>query len=142
MKITEEFLKQNCELEGYYILSSRRMTNKFYNICDLYCKNHNLILDFFEERIIDTNFDTVVGIGIGGALIGSGLAERLNKSLAIFRVERPSLGQPHGKCLLIDDVSSTGQSLHRLEKWIADCGAFVSQTILAIDRRRSFDGKP
>jgi len=137
MKITEEDLKQNCELEGYYILSSRRMTNKFYNIRDLYCKNHNMILDYFEERIIDKNFDTVIGIGIGGALIGSGLAERLNKSLAIFRVERPSLGQPQGKCLLIDDVSSTGQSLHILEKWISDCGYSISQTIIAIDRRKN-----
>ena len=136
MKITEEFLKTTCGIEGYYVLSSRRMTNKFYNIRDLYCRNHNLILDFFEERIIDKNFDTVVGIGIGGALIGSGLAERLNKTLAIFRVERPSLGRPFGKCILIDDVSSTGQSLHTLEKWISDCGASVLQTIVAIDRRR------
>lgn len=137
MKISEEELKEKCGIEGYYILSSRHMTNKFYNIRDLYCRNHNLILDYFEERIIDKNFDTVVGIEIGGSLIASGLGERLNKEIAIFRVERPSLGQPRGKCLLIDDVSSTGQSIHILEKWISDCGASISQMIIAIDRRNN-----
>lgn len=136
MKITEKDLMNRCNIEGYFILSSRRVTNKFYNICDLYCRDHNLIIDYFEERIIDKSFDTIVGIGIGGALIGSGLAERLNKSIAIFRVERSSLGQPYGKCLLIDDVSSTGQSLRILEKWVSDCGASISQTIVAIDRRK------
>ena len=136
MKITEEELKRKCGIEGYYILSSRRMTNKFYNVRDLYCRNHNLILDYFEERIIDKSFDTIVGIGIGGALIGSGLAERLNKSLAIFRVERPSLGKPKGKCLIVDDVSSSGNNLNIIRKWTLDCGGIIQQEIIGIDRRK------
>ena len=136
MKITEEDLKERCGMEGYYILSSRRMTNKFYNIRDLYCRNHNLILDYFEERIVDKNFDTVVGIGIGGSLIASGLGERLNKEIAIFRVERPSLGQPYGKCLIVDDVSSTGNSLNIIRKWSLDCGGTIQQEMIGIDRRK------
>ena len=136
MEITEEELKEKSGIQGYYILSSKRMTNKYYNIRDLYCRDHNLVLDYFEERIEDKNFDCIVSIGLGGGIIASGLAERLNKSIAIFRVERSSLGKPIGKCLLIDDVSTTGNSLNIIKKWVDDCDAETVQIIVGVDRRK------
>lgn len=135
MKYSEEELKRRCPVEGYFILSSRQVTSKYYNLKDLYCRDHNLVLDYFEERI-NTEIDCIVSIELGGALIAVGLSERLNKPVAIFRKEKPSIGCPSGKCLVVDDVSTSGNSLNVIKKWAQDCCAEVSQIIIGIDRRK------
>ena len=135
MKYNENELKEKSSVEGYFILSSRQVTGKYYNLKDLFCRDHNLVLDYFVERI-NGKIDCVVSIELGGALIAVGLSERLNKSVAIFRKEKPSIGRPVGKCLVIDDVSSTGNSLNIVKKWVQDCGAEVVQEIVGIDRRK------
>lgn len=140
MKITEDELKEKSQIEGYYVLSSKEISGCYYNIKDLYCRNHKLILDYFEERI-NNDFDTVVSIELGGAILASGLAERLNKPLAIFRKGKPSIGNPYGRCLIIDDVSTSGNSLNIIRKWISDCGASIQQELVAIDRRKSVKKK-
>ena len=136
MNVTEQELMEKCGVEGYFILSSKQMTSKYYNVKDLYCKEHNLVLDYFVERI-DNDFDTVVSIELGGALIATGLSERLNKALAIYRKERPNIGRPFGKCIVVEDVSTTGNSINILKKWIEDISdAEISQIIIGIDRRK------
>lgn len=135
MKYNKDELKEKSGIEGYYVLSSKHITNKYYDVKSLYCRDHNLVLDYFEERI-NNEIDCIVSIELGGALIAVGLSERLNKSVAIFRKEKPSIGRPIGKCLVIDDVSSTGNSLNIIKKWVQDCGAEVSQIIVGIDRRK------
>jgi len=138
MKYHEDELMEKSSIEGYFILSSRQVTGKYYNLKDLYCRDHNLVLGYFEERISDfkANIDCIVSIELGGALIAVGLSERLNKPVAIFRKEKPSIGKPLGRCLIVDDVSTTGNSLNIIEKWVQDCGAEVAQVIVGIDKRK------
>ena len=135
MKYNENELKEKSSIEGYYVLSSKQITNKYYDVKSLYCKNHNLVLDYFVERINSTEIDCIVSIELGGALIAVGLSERLNKSVAIFRKEKPSIGRPVGKCLIVDDVSTSGNSINIIKKWVEDCDAEISQVIVGIDRR-------
>ena len=135
MKHQENELEEKSGIEGYYILSSRQVTGKYFDLKSLYCKDHNLVLDYFVERI-NSEIDCIVSIELGGALIAVGLSERLNKPVAIFRKERPSIGTPVGRCLLVDDVSSTGNSLNIVKKWVQDCGAEIVQEIVGIDRRK------
>ena len=136
MSVTEQELMEKSGAEGYYILSSKQMTSKYYNVKDLYCREHNLVLDYFVERIAN-DFDTVVSIELGGALIATGLSERLNKALAIYRKEKPNIGKPFGKCIIVEDVSTTGNSLNILKKWIEDIpDANIEQIIVGIDRRK------
>ena len=134
MKYHEYELREKCGMNGILVLS-RKVDTKYYNIADLYCRDHNLVLDYFEERIIN-EIDCIVSIELGGALIAVGLSERLNKSVAIFRKEKPSVGRPVGRCLVVEDVSSSGNSLNVIKKWVQDCGAEVSQIIVGIDRRK------
>ena len=123
-------------IEGYYVLSSKEITNKYFNLKDLYCRDHNLVLDYFMERINKLT-DCIVSIELGGALIATGLSERLNKPLAIYRKGRPNIGRPTGNCLLVDDVSSTGNSINILIKWVEDFDdASIGQIIIGIDRRK------
>ena len=135
MKYHENELKEKSSVEGYFILSSRQVTGKYYNVKDLFCRDHNLVLNYFVERI-NNSIDCIVSIELGGALIAVGLSERLNKPVAIFRKEKPSIGRPIGECLVVDDVSSTGNSLNIVKKWVQDCGAEVVQEIVGIDRRK------
>ena len=135
MKYQENELKEKSAIEGYYVLSSKKVTNKYFDLKSLYCKDHNLVLDYFVERI-NNSIDCIVSIELGGALIAVGLSERLNKPVAIFRKERPSIGRPIGKCLVVDDVSTSGNSLNIVQKWVQDCGAEISQIIVGIDRRK------
>ena len=135
MKHYENELKEKSGVDGYYVLSSKIVVNKYYNVKSLYCKYHNLVLSYFEERIT-TDIDCIVSIELGGALIAAGLSERLDKPLAVFRKERPSIGRPTGRCLIIDDVSTTGNSLNVVKKWVEDCGAKVEQVIVGVDRRK------
>ena len=135
MKYHENELKEKSSVEGYFILSSRQVTGKYYNLKDLYCRDHNLVLDYFVERI-NNSIDCIVSIELGGALIAVGLSERLNKSVAIFRKEKPSIGRPIGKCLVVDDVTTSGNSINIVKKWVEDCGAEISQVIVGIDRRK------
>ena len=136
MKYSEELLKTKCSVEGYYVLSSRQVTEKYYNLKDLYCRNHNFILDYFFERIKSDDFDCIVGLELGGSLIAVGLGVKMNKPIAIFRKEKPSLGKPFKKCLIVEDVSSTGASINILKKWIADADAEVFDVIIGIHRRK------
>lgn len=135
MKYHKDKLKNESSAEGYYVLSSRSVTTKYFDIKSLYCKDHDLVLSYFEERI-DTAIDCIVSIELGGALIAAGLSERINKPLAVFRKERPSIGRPVGRCLIVDDVSTTGNSLNIVKKWVEDCGAEVVQVIVGVDRRK------
>ena len=136
MKYHENELKEKSSVEGYFILSSRQVTGKYYNLKDLFCRDHNLVLNYFEERINSNEIDCIVSIELGGALIAVGLFERLNKPVAIFRKEKPSVGRPIGMCLVVEDVSSSGNSLNVIKKWVQDCGAEVVQEIVGIDRRK------
>lgn len=140
MKISEDELCEKSQIEGYYVLSSKAISGCYYNIKDLYCRNHKLIIDYFVERI-NEDIDTVVSIELGGGIIASGLAERLNKPLAIFRKEKPSIGKPCGRCLIIDDVSTSGNSLNIIRKWVLDSGASIQQELVAIDRRKPIKKK-
>ena len=128
-------MREKCGMNGILVLS-RKVDTKYYNIADLYCRNHNLVLDYFEERTNSNEIDCIVSIELGGALIAVGLSERLNKSLAIFRKEKPSIGRPIGRCLVVEDVSSLGNSIDVLKKWVQDCDAEVVQEIVGIDRRK------
>lgn len=135
MKITEEELMERCGIEGYFILSSERSTNKYYDVKSLLAEDHNFVLEYFLERI-ETEFDTIVSAELGGSLIASALSERLNKPFAILRKDRPNLGVPRDKVLIIDDVCTTFNTANKMIKWVNDCGAEIVQIIIAIDRRK------
>ena len=141
MKITEEDLKERCGIEGYYVLSSKQVTNKYFDVKSLYCDDHNFVLEYFLERIKSNDFDCIISLELGGSLIAVGLGVKLNKPIAIFRKEKPSLGKPFKKCLVVEDVSTTGTSLRILEKWISDCDAEIFDVIIAIDRRKKIKKK-
>jgi orotate phosphoribosyltransferase len=133
METNEEELKKKCRINGMYILSSKLIANDYYDLADLYCRDPNLVLEYFRERTRG-HFDCIASIELGGALIAAGLGSFYGMPVAIWRKERPLLGKPFGKVLVVDDVKTTGNSLHIVEKWVESCGAEVMQVLVGIDR--------
>ena len=140
MKITEKNLMDRCGLEGYFILSSKISTNKYYDVKSLLAEDHNFVIEYFLERI-DSEFDVILSAELGGSLIASALSERLNKPFAILRKDRPNLGHPFGKVLIIDDVCTTHNTVNKMIKWVKDCNAKIVQIVIAIDRRKPIKKK-
>lgn len=136
----EEELKSLCRKEGYCTLSSGDISDHYYDLKELYCKEPKLVLDYFDERIKSfhtflwqTSFDVFASIELGGAIIASGLAVRFNKELSILRKGRESINKPSGKrVIIIDDVTTTGESIEKLKYWCKD--AKIVKVIVGIDR--------
>ena len=120
---------------GEFTLSSGEVSNYYYNIKELYCKTPFVVLDYFRERIT-TEFDCIVSAELGGALIAVGLGIYYKKPVCILRKREshPMRMYPHGKCLIVDDVKTTGNTIKRLEEWVEENGAEVSQVVVGIDR--------
>ena len=135
MKITEKDLMDRCGLEGYFILSSKTSTNKYYDVKSLLAEDHNFVIEYFLERI-NSEFDMILSAELGGSLIASALSERLNKPFAILRKDRPNIGTPQGRVLIIDDVCTSYNTANKMIKWARDCKAEIVQIIIAIDRRK------
>lgn len=140
MKITEKELMDRCSLEGYYVLSSKQITNKYYDVKSLIAEDHNFVIEYFLERI-NSEFDMIVSAELGGSLIASALSERLDKPFAILRKDRPNIGTPRGKVLIIDDVCTSYNTVNKMIKWVKDCNAEIVDIIIGIDRRKPIKEK-
>lgn len=133
MEINEEELREKCRVNGMYMLSSRLVANDYFDLADLYCRNPTMVLEYFRKRIVG-HFDCIASIEVGGALIAAGLGAYFDVPVAIWRKERPLLGVPSGRVLIVDDVRTTGNSLHIVERWVKSCEAEVMQVLVGIDR--------
>jgi len=133
MEINEEELKKECRINGMYILSSKLIANDYYDLADLYCRDPGLVLGYFRERARGY-FDCIASIELGGALIAAGLGAIWDVPVCVWRKERPLLGKPFGKVLVVDDVKTTGNSLQIVERWVESSGAEVMQVLVGIDR--------
>jgi len=130
----EEELKKLCRKEGRFKLSSGKISDHYYDLKELYCKEPNSVLSYFDERIWQTRFDMFASIELGGAMIASGLAARFDKKLAILRKGRESINKPTvgSRVIIIDDVSTTGASIERIEDWCEE--AEIVKVIVGIYR--------
>ncbi|MFN4046263.1 MAG: orotate phosphoribosyltransferase [Acidilobaceae archaeon] len=100
-------------LKSNYYLDMRRLLGDY--------KSYRGTLELLASKAESTfkDFDTIVGVATGGIPWAAGLALIMGKSLAYVRLERKGHGThgvvegapPHGKCIVVDDVATTGASL-------------------------------
>ena len=124
---------------GEFTLSSGEVSDHYYNIKELYCKAPEIVIDYFRERI-NTKFDCIVSAEFGGALIAVGLGIYYKEPVCIFRKGKrefhPMQTYPHGDCLIVDDVKTSGNTIKRLEEWVEENGAKIIQIVVGIDRSK------
>jgi orotate phosphoribosyltransferase len=113
----------------------------------------DIVLEELEKRSLEA--DTLVGVAINGIPLATMISEELGKELAIYR----PTGERHGKggafssnyasvqgkkCVVIDDVLSTGDTLKGTVSDIHEGGGTAVLAVVLVNKtaQDEFDGVP
>uniref|UniRef100_A0A7C2VPJ9 Orotate phosphoribosyltransferase n=1 Tax=Ignisphaera aggregans TaxID=334771 RepID=A0A7C2VPJ9_9CREN len=102
------------------------------------------LVDELIKKIDFSYYDTLVGVATSGIVLASFLACRLRKPLSYVRIERKMHGTQSlvegivsGKrCLIVDDVATTGGSIERACIAVKEAGGVPVATLVVIDREQ------
>lgn len=106
------------------------------------------VADLIVERIKDMDFDVLTGIPYTALPIASLVSSKLNKPLIYMRKEEKAYGtkkniigtfKQGSKCLVIDDLITTGESKIETARALEKEGVVVKDFVVVIDR--SANGK-
>lgn len=104
----------------------------------------NKITQLIWEKIKNIEFDHVCGIPYGGIPLSSVLSCNYNKSMLMLRKEIKKYGtnkiiegtyKPNDKCVLIEDVITTGSSLANSIKTLKKLNLDIAHIFVICDRR-------
>ena len=140
-----EVLKE-CDafLEGHFLLSSGRHSSAYCQMAFLqqYPEKSAEIMAQVAEKLKDTEVDVIVGPAMGGIVYAYELARQLGKR-AIFteRVDnvmtlKRFAIQPGEKCLIAEDVVTTGISSLETKKVIEQVGGICLGIACVVDRTK------
>ena len=104
----------------------------------------NKLADMIWEQIKDIDFDVICGIPYGGIPIASIISSQRNIPMIMLRKERKKYGtnkqiegmyKPNCKCLLLEDVITTGSSIHNAIHILEKCNIKIAHVTVICDRR-------
>ncbi len=130
--------------KGDYKLSSGKHVETYFDLKEM--MGDPRILREEARRIAHTTaidkVDVIIGIDYGGVPLAIALSLLTNIPYAILRKEAKNHGmakriegcQLRGKCLLLDDVKSTGKSLEEAKKYLEEWRYQVIETHVLMER--------
>ena len=138
-----EVLKE-CDafLEGHFLLSSGRHSSAYCQMAYLqqYPDKCAEVMERVAEQLKDTDVDVIVGPAMGGIVYAYELARQLGKR-AIFteRVDnvmtlKRFAIQPGEKCIIAEDVVTTGVSSLETKRVIEEAGGICLGIVCVVDR--------
>jgi len=129
---------------GKFKLSSGRESNVYIDMRNAlsYVKLRTLIIESMVHKVKNLDYDVVVGIATGGLPWATLLAYKEEKPLSYVRESKKEHGTEHliegnvtnMKCLIIDDVATTGKSLFNGISLVKTHGGTVSYALVIVDR--------
>ena len=139
-----EILKETgALLEGHFLLSSGRHSDRYAQNAKLlqYPAKAAEVLAVVAEQLKDVEIDVVCGPAMGGIIVAYELGRQLGKR-AIFTervdnvmtLKRFSI-KPGEKCIIAEDVVTTGKSSKETAKVIEELGGEVVGIACIVDRR-------
>ena len=126
------------------------LTSPFYidlRLIVSYPKIVDLITRLLQDAVEGLRFDLITGIPYTALPIASVLSSKLNKPLIYQRKEPKAYGtgksiegvfKKGDRCLVIDDVMTTGESKIEIAEALVDAGMVVKDFVIIVDR--SFEG--
>ena len=101
--------------------------------------DRDYLSNLLTGRILKFDFNTIVGIEFGGSLLALLLVESFRQSkvdIGFYRKDG-SLVMPGAarRCILVDDVVTTGSSLNEVQRALEAAGHTVVQAVWVVDRR-------
>jgi orotate phosphoribosyltransferase len=142
-EIVEIFEKSGALLNGHFLLTSGRHSNKYFQCAKVLQypeytgKICRLISDYFKSY----NIDTVIAPAIGGIVVGQEVARQLSKRSIFAERENKALTLRRGfslekgeKVLVCEDVVTTGGSVFEVIDIVKNCRAEVVGVGFIVDR--------
>ena len=142
-KILDTLVKSGAILEGHFLLTSGRHSNKYIEKFRLIEKPKYLdfVCSSMANLYKDKEINVVLGAAVGGILISGGVGQKLNvKHIFTERVNKImelrrgfSLNQD-SKVLIVEDIVTTGGSIFELIDVVKNCNAKVVGITSILDR--------
>ena len=143
MNVMKIFKDSGALLEGHFLLHSGRHSNKFLQCAQAlqYPKYAEQLCKALAEKCAEFTPETVIGPAVGGIIIAYEVAKFLD-ARAIFTEKREgvlAMGRGFGlrkgeRVLVVDDVSTTGDSVNQTIKVAENYGGKVVGVGLLVDR--------
>jgi orotate phosphoribosyltransferase len=141
--ILEIFKKTGALLEGHFLLTSGRHSNKYFQCAKVlqYPEYTEQVCKIIADHFKDYNIDTVISPAMGGIIVGQEVARQLNKKSIFAEREDKRLVlrrgftiQPGEKVLVCEDVVTTGGSVFEVIDIVKENGGEVAGVGYIVDR--------
>ncbi|MBN2572379.1 MAG: orotate phosphoribosyltransferase [Ignavibacteriales bacterium] len=142
-EILEIFKKTKALLEGHFLLTSGKHSNKYFQCAQVlqYPEYLNKICTLIYEYFKLFEIDTVISPAIGGICVGQEVGRLLNKRFIFAEREDKEMTlrrgftlSPGEKVLVCEDVITTGGSVFEVIKIVKSYGAEVVGVASIVDR--------
>ncbi|MBO8182002.1 MAG: orotate phosphoribosyltransferase [Archaeoglobus sp.] len=146
-KLIERMIEAECLKFGEFILSSGRKSNFYIDIkqASTYPDILEMIAEIVSEKIRDANieYEKIACVELGGVPIAVAVSLKTKKPLLIFRKVKKDYGVKSDmigellegeKVLVVEDVTTTGNSAYSVVERVRDKGGNVEAVIVIVDR--------
>src|SRR3990172_8440943 len=142
-EIYEIFLKTEALLQGHFLLTSGRHSDKYFQCAKVlkYTGYTEKICEKIVEHFKHYEIDTVIAPAIGGIVVGQEVARQLNKRFIFAEREDKKLTLRRGfsiaeneKFLVCEDVVTTGGAVSEVIDIVKNNGGIVSGVGFIVDR--------
>lgn len=137
------FEKTGGLLKGHFLLTSGRHSNQYMQCAKLfaYPEYSELLCSELAKKLSSLHIDCVTSPAIGGIIMGYAVAKHLNKKNIFAERENGVMTYRRGfslqkgeKCIVVEDVVTTGGSVKEVIKLIRECGGKVVGVASIVDR--------
>lgn len=146
-KFILELYDKNIIKTGDFVLKSGLKSNIYFDLRTLisYPLLLNQMVDMMWNKISDKNYDNVCGVAYTGIPLATIISSKHLIPMLIKRKEKKEYGtkkliegvyNPGDKCLLVDDLITTGSSLMENVTALKKEGVIVDDILVFIDRRK------
>ena len=144
-KILNTLIKSGAILEGHFLLTSGRHSNKYVEKFRLIEKPQSLdfVCSSMADLYRDKNINVVLGAAVGGILISGGVGQKLNvkhifteRVNGIMELRRGFYLNQKSKVLIVEDIVTTGGSIFELIKIVKKYNAQLVGITSILDRNK------
>ena len=139
----ERLAKTGAMMEGHFLLSSGLHSNKYVQCAKIlmFPEHAEWCADRLAEKLPAKGIDLVVSPAIGGIVIGQEVAHTLDlphifveKEDGVPTLRRGFTIPKNARCIVVEDVITTGKSTREVMKVIEDFGGCVVEACAIVDR--------
>ena len=155
-KILDTLINSGAILEGHFLLTSGRHSNKYIEKFRLIEKPQSLdfVCSYMADLYKNKNINVVLGAAVGGILISGGVGQKLNvkhifteRVNGIMELRRGFSLNEESRVLIVEDIVTTGGSIFELIEIVKNCNAQLIGITSILDRNKEpvdfgFEYKP